>query len=79
MTYARLSKHGYSQEVRLPKEFRMPGTRVKITRQGKGLLLEPVEDGFNDLFESLSMFSDDFMKEGRDQLDYENRSELFKQ
>ena len=33
MAYARLSKHGYSQEVRLPKEFRLPGSRVKITRE----------------------------------------------
>lgn len=73
MTYARLSKHGYSQEVRLPKEYRMPGNRVKISRHPRGLLLEPVDDGFNDLFEALAMFPDDFMQSGRDQLSHEDR------
>lgn len=33
---------GRSQAVRIPKEFRLPGTTVTITRVGRGLLLEPV-------------------------------------
>lgn len=42
-TFAKLFMSGRSQAVRLPKAFRMPGSKVKITRVGKGLLLEPVE------------------------------------
>lgn len=78
MPYARLSKHGYSQEVRLPKDFRMAGTRVKISKHGEGsILLEPVEDDFSDLLEALDMFSSDFMQDGRGQLPYDNREIIF--
>ena len=78
MPYARLSKHGYSQEVRLPKSFRMSGSKVKISKHGKkGVLLEPVEEGFADLFEALTMFSDDFMQDGRNQPHYDARANLF--
>lgn len=40
---AKIFKHGRSQAVRLPKEFRLPGKEVRVRRLGKGLLLEPVE------------------------------------
>ncbi len=39
---ARIFMHGRSQAVRLPKEFRLPGTEVRVRRHGAGLLLEPV-------------------------------------
>lgn len=39
---AKLFMSGRSQAVRLPKEFRMPGREVRISRVGNGLLLEPV-------------------------------------
>ena len=32
---AKLFKHGRSQAVRLPKEFRMPGTEVRVRRIGR--------------------------------------------
>lgn len=34
--------HGRSQAVRLPKEFRISGKEVRISRLGHKLLLEPV-------------------------------------
>jgi antitoxin VapB len=40
---AKLFKHGRSQAVRLPKEFRLPGTEVRVRRIGRAVLLEPVE------------------------------------
>lgn len=40
---AKIFMHGRSQAVRLPKEFRMPGKEVKVSRVGRGVLLEPVE------------------------------------
>ena len=40
---AKIFKHGRSQAVRLPKEFRLPGTEVRVSRVGNGVLLEPVE------------------------------------
>ncbi|NEO36792.1 MAG: AbrB/MazE/SpoVT family DNA-binding domain-containing protein [Moorea sp. SIOASIH] len=77
MDYAKLSQHGYSQEVRLPKKYRMPGKQVKISRYGRGVLLQPIEEGFEDLFQSLSMFSDDFMKDGRNQQPVQDRGTIF--
>jgi len=41
---ARLFWSGRSQAVRLPKEFRFEGDAVKITREGRRVVLEPVED-----------------------------------
>jgi len=41
---AKLFCNGRSQAVRLPKEFRMPGTEVRIHREGDKLILEPVAD-----------------------------------
>src|SRR5260370_14910319 len=41
-TVAKLFKNGRSQAVRLPREFRFEGDRVRIRRMGKGVLLEPM-------------------------------------
>jgi antitoxin VapB len=41
-TTAKLFMHGRSQAVRLPKEFRMPGTEVEVTRQGDAVTLSPI-------------------------------------
>ncbi len=37
-----LFMNGRSQAVRLPKDFRLPGRRVRIKRMGAGVLLEPL-------------------------------------
>jgi antitoxin VapB len=39
---AKIFMHGRSQAVRLPKEFRLPGTEVRVRRIGRSVLLEPV-------------------------------------
>jgi antitoxin VapB len=44
LTDAKLFWNGRSQAVRLPKEFRFEGDRVKVTRFGAGVLLEPVAE-----------------------------------
>lgn len=41
---AKLFWNGRSQAVRLPKEFRFAGDRVRVRRVGKGVLLEPVSE-----------------------------------
>ena len=40
---AKIFQHGRSQAVRLPKEFRLPGKEVKVSRVGNAVLLEPIE------------------------------------
>ena len=39
---AKLFKHRGNQDVSLPKEFQLPGKGVRISRVGRGVLLEPI-------------------------------------
>ncbi len=39
---AKLFMHGRSQAVRLPKEFRLPGTEVEVHRDGDSVVLTPI-------------------------------------
>jgi antitoxin VapB len=41
MTTAKLFKHGGSQAVRLPKDFRLDGVEVLIERRGEVVVLRP--------------------------------------
>ena len=67
METAKLFQNGSSQAVRLPKEFRMPGNEVKIFKKGNHVILEPIETIWDQLFESLTEFPEDFLKDGRNQ------------
>jgi len=40
---AKIFMHGRSQAVRLPKEFRLPGREVRVSRDGDKVILEPLE------------------------------------
>jgi antitoxin VapB len=40
---AKIFMHGRSQAVRLPKEFRLPGREVRVSRIGDKVILEPLE------------------------------------
>jgi antitoxin VapB len=66
---AKLFKHGGSQAVRLPKDFRLPGKEVRIRRLGRGVLLEPMERSIEDIeaiFAEIDRLGgDDFLPEGR--------------
>ena len=42
--FAKLFRHGGSQAVRLPREFRFPGDKVRIRKVGKSVVLDPVTD-----------------------------------
>jgi len=52
-TDAKLFWNGRSQAVRLPKEFRFEGDRVRVTRMGAGVLLEPMPDAKKESMEEL--------------------------
>ncbi len=65
---AKLFKHGRSQAVRLPKEFRFPGTEVRIRRVGQSVVLEPIETDMKAWFDKLDSYLDEpFMPDGRQQ------------
>jgi antitoxin VapB len=60
--------HGRSQAVRLPKEFRLPGKEVIVTRSGNGILIEPVTLSVREWLAELAKYNDiPFMEDGRDQ------------
>ena len=61
---ARLFTHGRSQAVRLPKEFRMPGDRVRVRHAGDGVLLEPIASDVDAWFAELDRFADVPLFEG---------------
>ena len=71
MTEAKLFKVGGSQAVRLPKEFRFTGDRVRIRKEGNRVVLEPIPQSKEEVLawlkEIQSAFGPDFMPEGRDQ------------
>jgi antitoxin VapB len=69
---AKLFWNGRSQAVRLPKEFRFEGDRVRVTRMGAGVLLEPVPETRKETIEELfarmdAMKGDPLFPEGRKQ------------
>ena len=74
----RLFRNGRSQAVRLPREFRFEGDRVRIRRVGSGVLLEPLIPDPARWFEELDRFSSaPFMEKSRKQ-PITPRREIFK-
>ncbi len=64
---AKTFMHGRSQAVRLPKAFRMEGEEVRVRRDGRRLILEPIISNVDEWFESLDTYAKPFMEEGKDQ------------
>src|SRR3990170_3784620 len=67
-TTAKLFKNGRSQAVRLPREFRFEGDRVRVRRAGRGVLVEPMFTDVSAWFAELDRLGPEpFMPEGRQQ------------
>ncbi len=63
---AKIFVNGRSQAVRLPQEFRFSGTQVRVTRQGRGVLLEPLSPTVDDWFAELDRFTgEEFLADRR--------------
>ena len=73
---AKLFWSGRSQAVRLPKSFRMEGSEVRIRRQGRTVILEPIAEDWAWLDAIGGAFSDDFFADGRQQPDEQERPAL---
>jgi antitoxin VapB len=58
---AKIFTNGRSQAVRLPQEFRFSSTQVRVTRQGRGVLLEPLAPTVDDWFAELDRFDEPFL------------------
>jgi len=65
---AKLFLNGRSQAVRLPREFRFEGDRVRIRKISQGVLLEPMVPDTSEWFKELDQYnSEKFMPGGRRQ------------
>ena len=50
--------------------------KLYINRIGKALILIPTSDPWATIFSGLDMFTDDFMEDGRGELEFEMRESL---
>lgn len=66
MKTAKIFKNGRSQAVRLPKEFRFDCDEVFVQKQGDKVILSAIEPGWDEFFDSISVFSEDFLAERED-------------
>ncbi len=59
---AKVFKHGNSQAVRLPKEFRFDGDEVIVKRSGDGVLLVPKKITYEQVMAIVSKFKGKFVR-----------------
>lgn len=76
MHTAKVFKNGNSQAVRLPKEFSVTDTELLIQKVGNSIILTSKNDPWESFRNSLDMFSDDFMENGREQGPNQEREEF---
>lgn len=78
MTRAKVFKSGNSQAVRLPVNMRLNATEVDIIRHGDTLILRPIRPatGLEGAFDALTFIQDDFLPNGRDQGESQDREAL---
>ena len=76
MEYAKVFTNGGSQAVRLPKSCRFEQDEVLVNRIGKAVILLPKEDPWTGMMQGLSLFTDDFLAQGVDDLPVQERKNL---
>lgn len=76
MMTAKLFENGRSQAVRLPKECRFTGDEVAVNKVGDIVILMPKENKWQGFLNSLKLFSEDFMADGREQPSMQERELL---
>jgi len=62
MKTAKIFKHGNSQAVRLPKEFRFDGDEVLIRRSAGGLSLLPKKISYEQVMAAVGQFNGKFLR-----------------
>jgi antitoxin VapB len=75
MLSSKVFESGNSQAIRLPKEYRVDETELYIQKVGETLILFPKRDPWSTFEDSLSQFSDDFFKDGRNQPEMQVREQ----
>jgi len=70
---AKIFMNGRSQAVRLPKEYRFDCDEVYVERQGDKVIITAVRPGWDEFFDAVSVFGDDFLTD-REDLSPQDRS-----
>ncbi len=65
MMTAKIFENGRSQAVRLPREYRFSGEEVAVNKIGDIVMLMPKDNKWSGFLDSLNLFSEDFMSDGR--------------
>lgn len=76
MHTVKVFKNGNSQAVRLPKEFSVTDTELLIQKIGNSIILTSKDDPWEGFRNGLDMISDDFMSDGREQPEMQEREEF---
>lgn len=76
MHTVKVFKSGNSQAVRLPKEFSVTDTELLIQKIGNSIILTSKKDPWEGFRNGLDMISDDFMTDGREQPEMQEREEF---
>ena len=76
-TTAKVFWSGRSQAVRLPKAFRFEGKEVSVRREGRSVILEPIEDEYAWLDRITGPWDADFLKALEEEMPEQERPDLF--
>lgn len=76
METAKLKTEENQQIVILPKNYYLEGSEVYLKKIGNAIILITKENPYQCLWDSLDLFSEDFM-ENREQLPLQKREDLF--
>jgi len=63
---AKIFMNGRSQAVRLPKECRFDCDEVYVEKQGDKVIISAVKPGWDEFFDTVSVFDDDFLSDRED-------------
>ncbi|MDA3860170.1 MAG: type II toxin-antitoxin system VapB family antitoxin [Melioribacteraceae bacterium] len=76
METVKIFQSGNSQAIRLPKKYRFEGNEALISKVGDAVIIFPHQNGWKNFFDSLELFSVDFMAE-RNQPQIQDRGKMF--
>jgi antitoxin VapB len=74
---AKLFRNGRSQAVRLPKDFRFEGDRVRVRRVPEGVLLEPLIEDTKEWLAAMDRIGGDALFKGGRKQPRARRRKLF--
>ena len=63
---AKIFMNGRSQAVRLPKEYRFASDEVYIEKRGDKIIISAVQPGWDEFFDTVSVFGEDFLSDRED-------------